>query len=153
MTYCKQKNSHIFAGRHSTLCPIYQCWNFRTKIYGTRTRVGIGLSYRPAGLYIGWRNRFLGFIKVKNIPSLSPWRSLSSLYSDICSLSCFALTSRTIFVFICQFNDKFKVCWPPVFAPTFLFLLVLSVFMFSVCLVSTVQVISVWLYKNYLPKL
>jgi hypothetical protein len=124
------------------LCVQHQCWNFR-KIYGTRTRVGIGLSYRPAGLYIGWRNRFLGSIKVKNIPSLSPCRSLSSLYSDICSLPCFALTSRTIFVFICQFNDKFKVCWPPIFTPTFLFLLVLSVFMFSVCLVSTVQVISV----------
>jgi hypothetical protein len=28
---------------------------------GARHRVGIGLSYRPAGLhYIGWRNSFLG---------------------------------------------------------------------------------------------
>jgi hypothetical protein len=27
-----------------------QCWNFRT-IYGARNRVGIRMSYRPAGLY------------------------------------------------------------------------------------------------------
>jgi hypothetical protein len=26
---------------------------------GARNRVGIGLSYRPARLYIGWRNRIL----------------------------------------------------------------------------------------------
>jgi hypothetical protein len=27
---------------------------------GARNRIEISLSYRPAGLHIGWRNRFLG---------------------------------------------------------------------------------------------
>jgi hypothetical protein len=27
---------------------------------GARNRVGIGLSYRPSRLHIGWRNSFLG---------------------------------------------------------------------------------------------
>jgi hypothetical protein len=39
--------------------PGWLCWNFRT-IYGARNRAGIGLSYRPTRLYIGWRNRSLG---------------------------------------------------------------------------------------------
>ncbi len=40
----------------------WNCWNFRT-IYGARNRVGIGLYSRPAR-HIGWRNRFLGSLKV-----------------------------------------------------------------------------------------
>ncbi len=47
--------------------PSCQCWNFRVRVY--RSRVRIGLSYRPARLHrlaelVPW-NRFLSFQKVK----------------------------------------------------------------------------------------
>ncbi len=40
---------------------------------GARNRVGIGLSYRPARLHIGWRNSFLG-----SIPGLQTFKNTGS---------------------------------------------------------------------------
>ncbi len=52
------------------MCSTVHCWNFRTIHGGYRSRVGIGLAYRPARLHrlvksVPW-NRFLAPSKFKN---------------------------------------------------------------------------------------
>jgi hypothetical protein len=43
---------------------ILDCSGILEQSMWARKRVGIGMSYRPAGQHIGWRNRFLGSLKV-----------------------------------------------------------------------------------------
>jgi hypothetical protein len=81
-----------------------QCWNFKQSM-GTRNRVGIGLSYRPARLHspgrIGSLESILGLLKSLKI------RALAGRYNNpiptrfLAPIDCFKIPAQELFSCIC----------------------------------------------------